>query len=621
MCGIFQVIERQRPVDAEQFARAFGLMKHRGPDHSAIRHWTCAIGPGQPVLHVACGHHRLSILDLDERSHQPFVRGDHSLLFNGEVYNFNELKQRAEWRRRIWETTGDTEVLWAGLVEEGMRFLKQMNGMWAFTFLDMTRGRLQAARDRYGKKPLFWHMNDETLIFSSTIAPIHAYLGTRPRLRMGHMMAYLLTGKMYPDGSDQTHIADVRQVPAGNHITVDLRNWSAHTEPYFTLTREQLRTQSDPNVLTEILSDAVRLRLVSDRQVGLLLSGGVDSSLVLAVLHARGWQDRVKCFIGETGRSEDAAYARQCAQKLGVSATEVRLQYDASVFARFLKMCQHHEKAFPFLGNAMAMSEMYEVIGAQGVPVVLDGTGGDEVFGGYWDRDFPAAVREAVWQGDASFLWSVGSANAHNAGWMLRSLRDLPLKNSYWHVDLRQLRKNLTPLHRRMGIRYEWTQSPDPLDKPCNDFTEALLTDVQPGGRLGEWIWHNDRNAMMSGVENRSPLLDYRLAPFLGTGYRSKFVRQFNKHELRDVFDRFVSLPTQWRTEKQGFRWAGRRFLTENRDAILEMIGSSRLLRERLRLDVYMDRVRRSQRVLRGSLTPRLLCLAGLEETIGMSGE
>ncbi len=455
-----------------------------------------------------------------------------------------------------------------------------------------------------------------TLCFSSTIAAICDYMEYRPALREQPLREYLLTGKMFPPADDATHLERIRRVPGGCHLRVNLTTWQTQTQPYFQPQRDQLRVAADQESLAEIVRDAARVRLVSDRQVGLLLSGGVDSTLVLAALYANQLHEQVHCFIGEAGRSDDADFARRSAAQLGITATEITLRYDAGAFDRFLKMCQHHEKAFPLLGNSMAMAEMYAAISQHDIPVVLDGTGGDELFGGYWGRCFPVAVRDAIRRRDREW-WHRTAWLPANRAMTRRALQSWPLQNQWWNLDLRLLRKCLHPLPLWLGIRAPvWRRSPDPAENPQPDFTTALLTDVQPGGRLAEWIWHNDRNAMMSGIENRSPLLDYRLVPFLGTGYREKFHGRYNKYELRRLFDAFVKLPTQWRTEKQGFRWNRKRFLTDNRARILDVIAASDYLQSRFRIRRFVDAAHRSNRVFHSSLTGRLLCVAGMDRAL-----
>ncbi len=146
---------------------------------------------------------------------------------------------------------------------------------------------------------------------------------------------------------------------------------------------------------------------------------------------------------------------------------------------------------------------------------------------------------------------------------------------------------------------------------------QALVRDAAQG-RLHEWLWQNDRNAMMSGIENRSPLLDYRLAPYMASGYRNGFIGQWNKPLLRNVFP--VPLPTQWRRDKQGFRWVYHRFLRNHRDQVLQLIAASQILPQRVDVARLLDAARRDPAYLGSSLVHRMLCVAGLEQACDFGG-
>jgi asparagine synthase (glutamine-hydrolysing) len=614
MCGILQVFSRNKPIDRERFHAALAEMKHRGPDHTgSFLHEHGLTCPDGSTVFVASGHQRLSILDLDPRSNQPFRREGRSLIFNGEIYNFRELRQSLAESGSEFRTSGDTEVLLEGLRHHGVDFLHRCNGMWGFSFLNEETRHALVARDRHGKKPVFYYADDEQIIISSTIRPVFAYLGRSPRWRNEGIDSFLAHGVMFPAADERTHFHELRQVRSGHALDIDLNSWELRDASYFEVRDAITDTAPEEAELAPLLKDAVVSRLVSDRKVGLLLSGGIDSTLVLSVIHAAGLHEQVHCYIGETGRSEDASYAKRCVGQLGIEATVVDLGYGADMFERYLKMCLHQEKPFPFLGSSMAMPEMYERIAADDVRVVLDGTGGDEQFGGYWDRQYPVALREALRNGD--FTWLRDSL-PRSPKPMTRVGR---ASSTAWHLpDFRALRKSLSPTLRALRFKPSSAMPADPLASPPATFTETLIRDASPGGRLGEWIWHNDRNAMMAGIENRSPILDYRLLPFIGTGYANKFVRQWNKHELRKVFDAFTPLPTQWREQKQGFRWNGRVFLRENRDAILDLIRSSPYLASRFDTKAFTDLARRDKRALVNSITPRLLCIAGISERLGV---
>lgn len=623
MCGFFQVFQRGKAIEPERFRRAFAGMRHRGPDYSGVEFTSstsCTPETGAP-LEIASGHHRLSILDLDDRAHQPFVRDQATFLFNGEIYNFRSLRPGLESLGARFSTESDTEVLMQGLTLRGTPFLDECNGMWAFSHFDDTKALVTAARDRYGKKPLFYYQDQDCLCLSSTIQPIHEYLGTKQRMKSEFVDSYLLFGQMFPPAGEETHLHDIQQVEAGSIVEFNLRSWTHRSRRYFSLPKQLERYPGDDENLSTIVADAVQARLVSDRKVGLMLSGGVDSTLILSVLHATGYQEKVHCFIGETGRSPDALFGAECAKKLGIEARLVQLDYGKDTFSRMLRLCRHQEKPFPFLGSTMAMSEMYEAIAEHDVRVVLDGTGGDELFGGYWERQFPVAIREALATRDWHWL---GQSLRHTPGTlaaMTGALKDILFPRALQTWSPKSVKKRYSPGPFLLGLNRSSVKPSDPFWNPPNRFADALMRDALPGGRLGEWIWHNDRNAMMSGIENRSPLLDYRLIPYLASGYRTKFHHQWNKHQLRQLFDTFSQLPTQWRQQKQGFRWNRKAFLRQNKTQLLELISASQYLAHRFRMDRFLDRARKHRKLLVSSTTLRLVCIAGIEAELGLAPE
>lgn len=146
--------------------------------------------------------------------------------------------------------------------------------------------------------------------------------------------------------------------------------------------------------------------------------------------------------------------------------------------------------------------------------------------------------------------------------------------------------------------------------------TEALGKDIAPGGKLGDWIWHNDRNSMMYSVESRSPFLDVNLHKFMFTDYSQKYHKNYNKFELRKVFNRFTPLPTQYRTEKQGFRWDGKHFFKNNKNEVMELINQSEFLRDIIEVDRFLAMSKRFPNLLKSSLGRRMLSIAGVEYSL-----
>lgn len=309
MCGIFAVIQKNKPIDEAALRAATNILAHRGPDHGGIATTTLSIPEGE--AHIGFGHRRLAIIDLDSRSDQPF-RDDRGILtYNGEIYNFQAIRDSMA-ADGPFMTQSDTEVLHRAFARHGDTVLNQFNGMWAFCFFDPIRHRVTASRDRYGKKPLFYYSDGETLCIASEAKAIFVWLGLKPVMRPEKLAAYIAFGMSFPDPQGDMFYENIREVRAGHSLDLDLDTWRFTERPWFGFNAAVLAERPP---LREAFETAVVARLLSDRPVGLLLSGGIDSSLILSVLAARGLQHQVHCFIGETGAtvSDDALYARQCA--------------------------------------------------------------------------------------------------------------------------------------------------------------------------------------------------------------------------------------------------------------------------------------------------------------------
>jgi asparagine synthase (glutamine-hydrolysing) len=625
MCGIFLVLERGAPVNDARAVAATASLRHRGPDGTGVHRFQQRLaGPdGDVLVSGFLGHTRLSVLDPQARSDQPMTRRDRSLVYNGEIYNFRQLRTELAHRGSVFSTEGDTEVLLELLATQGPQGLNRAHGMWAFCLLDEAAGTLLAARDRYGKKPLFYVHDANRLCIASEIAPILHYLGQRPQMVPSQLETFLRHGWLFPRAGGASHIHGIHQVGAGAAMSFDMARWTMLDEAYFSLDDYALGRLPDADELAENISQAVLERLVADRRVGLLLSGGIDSSLILAVLRARKLDSQVTCFTGDAGKSEDARYAQACVEQLGIAHVSVPLDYGSAGLEGFLAVCKHQEKPFPLIGNALAMPQLYAQIASHDVPVVLDGTGGDEIFGGYWDRQHGFAMAEAQAAGDQEWLDEALRGNENNPKFQVLVRGDQPVGMLTSGRPLASAGIVGSPndpddLGAFVDPSVGSAASSDPLDGFTGTLGQAMALDAS-GGRLHEWLWQNDRNAMMSGIENRSPLLDHRLAPFMHSGYRNKFSGPWNKLELRRLFPSFVELPTQWRKDKQGFRWVYGRFLRHNKAQVLELIEASRLLPQRVSVGPLLDLARRDARYLECSLLQRMLCLAGLEQEMGLS--
>lgn len=588
MCGLVVTIRRGGPVDPARLAAALDAVRHRGPDACG------AEVVSLPSAEVGLGHARLAIQDLDRRSDQPFASGRHRLAYNGEIYDHRVLAAGLPLA-----TTGDTEPLLRLLMRDGVEALRAANGMWAFAWLDEERARLTAARDRYGKKPLFYALEDDAFHLASEPGALASLLARPLAMRAEALDAFTADGWLFPRPDGATHLDGIREVRPGHALTLDIEHWTLDERKVFDLPGlESPLPDRDLGAaaLAATLADAVEARLISDRTVGLFLSGGVDSSLILSVLAHRGLTGNVVCITGDAGRSDDARYAEACIARLGIEAMRVPLPYDGLGFEGFLGVCRAQAKPFPLIGNVLGMPALYRAAADRDIRVVLDGTGADEIFGGYWRRYAGIARRDAEAAGDQAWL---ASLDAPKAG--------LPEREGLGQADMAWLKADA-----RAALSA--TAAHDPLIGFGGSLAEALALD-SAAGRMQEWLWQNDRNAMAFGVENRSPFLDWRLAAWARTPYRAKFGEGFNKRELRALFPRFVSLPTAERRDKQGFRWAYGQFFRANLEAVAALIAGSAMAGRYVERDRFADALRAGAMPLDSPLLHRLTVAAGLEAT------
>jgi len=596
MCGLIATFSRGGVVDAVRFREGLARLSHRGPDASCIE---MGVIPGCQSIEYGLGHARLSILDLEARANQPFRAGGRTIIYNGEIYNFRALAQRL-LPGFVPRTTGDTEVLLAVAAAHGLAALTAANGMWAFAMLDRAARRVIFGRDAYGKKPLFYVHTADGFSAASGLGALLALTGRRPSPGREHLIRFLADGWLFPDPSGSTHLADIREVRPGHCLTLCLDTWTVTEERVWSLPsgRRTADAGAAHEDLGDILRQAVEERLVSDRPVGLLLSGGVDSSLILSILAATGRLEGVGCYTGEAGKSEDSRYARACLERVGAKAREVPLDYGAVGLRQFLDVCRHQEKPFPLIGNVLGLPALYAAMAEDGVRVALDGTGADELFGGYWARYGGLALRDGHRAGASAWVERLADAGFVKQGPVP------PVREALAESELPFLRPDA---RRSVSL----SAPGDPLVGFDGSLAEAMRLDAEQG-RMQEWLWQNDRSAMAHSVENRSPFLDERLAAFIEAPPERKFEGPWNKTALRALFRRFVDLPTATRQDKQGFRWVYGRFFRSNQAAVLDLLGSSHQVREFVGAE-FIDQARTDEGLLDGPLAQRLLVLAGLE--------
>lgn len=409
MCGICGVVHKDgAPVDAPALGRMAGSLAHRGPDDAGI----------EVRGAVGLGHRRLSIIDLSAAGHQPMGNEDGSvrIVFNGEIYNYRELRDGLEKRGHRFRSHSDTEVILHLYEELGTDCLSRLRGMFAFAISDEPRRRLFVARDRVGKKPLYYADSARRFLFGSEIKAILAAGGV-PRRPDLQALNHYLTYQYVP--SPWTAFAGIRCLPPAHFLL--LEDGRATIERYWRLDYHPKLTAPEPALEEELrarLREAVRLRLVSDVPLGAFLSGGVDSSAVVALM-AQEMGQPVRTFsIGfREAQFDELPFARLVAERFGTRHTEWIVEPRALEILP--RLVWHYDQ--PFADPSAIPTWHVAKLAREHVTVVLNGDGGDEDFAGYgryaaneltvrrqrslpgrfWQRAraFAAGVRRALRQG------------------------------------------------------------------------------------------------------------------------------------------------------------------------------------------------------------------------------
>ncbi|MBL9202946.1 MAG: asparagine synthase (glutamine-hydrolyzing), partial [Opitutaceae bacterium] len=407
MCGIAGFIDPGSggPVRADAALRAMvSSLAHRGPDADGVWH--------EPAGRVHLGHRRLAVIDLSPGGAQPMVTDDGrgAIVFNGEIFNFAEIRAALVAEGLAFRSRSDTEVLLAALHQWGpARALPRLNGQFALAYFDARNRTLTLARDRFGEKPLHYALQDGMLIFASELKALRAHPGFRATVDASVLPAYLRYGYV---PAPRTILADTWKLSPAHWVRFDTTApRAAAPAPYWSLADTIAQAVARPIVGSDeelaeeterVLRRAVGLRLVSDRPIGCFLSGGIDSSTIAALMQAAAGR-RIRTFtVGfREAAMNEAEDAEKVARHLGTEHTAFTLG-PAEALAIVPRLAEIHDE--PFADSSLIPTSLLAQLTVRHVTVALTGDGGDEVFGGYnryvaarraWSRlrDWPRPVR------------------------------------------------------------------------------------------------------------------------------------------------------------------------------------------------------------------------------------
>ncbi|MFT3892211.1 MAG: asparagine synthase (glutamine-hydrolyzing) [Anaerolineales bacterium] len=563
MCGICGILhfDSNRSVQPGVLERMAYTIRHRGPDDEGYY----TDGP------MGLAHKRLSIIDLSAAAHQPMTNEDERLwiIFNGEIYNYQELRQQIIQRGHKLKSNSDTEVILHLYEDEGPKCVTKLNGMFSFVIWDRREQTLFAARDHFGIKPFYYAVHDNTFLFGSEIKALLAYDGLIPEINQDALADYLTfqfcLGK-------KTLFKGIQKLLPGHHLTLKAdgslsiqRYWGLdfqidtfHTEEYF------------KHQLLRLLEDAVRIQLRADVPVGAHLSGGLDSSTV-ASLAASLLDSPIHTFTGgfkDDPRYNETHYARMIADTHGTIHHETYPV--AQDFVDILPRLIYHMDE-PAAGPGLFPQYYVSKLASQNVKVVLGGQGGDEIFGGY-SRYLVAYLEECIRGGiqgtqeDDKYVVTFES--------VLPNLTQLqgyePMLKYFWADGLFNApdERYLHLVNRSSDMR-PFVNSE--LFDGCDGYIPAeAYRKLFNEGNLGSYINRmtrfdmltllpallhvEDRTSMAVSLESRVPLLDHRIVELVASmPPKIKYKGGRSKHIFREVVRHIVPQPIYDRKDKMGF--------------------------------------------------------------------
>ena len=523
MCGFGGIVHWNRQeVDPEELGRMVTLLRYRGPDQ------LCAVLP-DPWVGLA--HARLKVIDLSDGARQPMSSEDKKvwLLYNGEIYNFRELRQELKFLGASFHSQSDTEVVLRAYEAWGVQAISRLDGMFALAIWDRHSQTLLLARDRTGKKPLFYWTDGECVTFGSEIKALHSHSHV-PVSVNERVLPFLLAFGYPPTG--ETCYQEIAQVPPATYLI--LRQGERHPRPvsYWEIPLEKSRGQATQSrkmakeELRQRLTEAVRRRLVADVPLGAFLSGGIDSTIVVGLMSKLTSRHPVKTFsIGFTGdeRFNETPFAQEAASAFQTDHTVFNVTPQS--FDLLEKLVWHHDQ--PFGDSSAIPMFLISRLAKEHVTVALTGDGGDEAFAGYtrflaalWSERLPRFALEAscrllrrIPQETERSLFAQASR--------FTSVARFPLPERYWrwiayfrepssllaggasHVN------GMEGLHASLGTWWKLSEGSPLLSRLLYlNFKEYLPNDL---------LVKADRCSMAHGLEIRSPFLDTALLEYAAT--------------------------------------------------------------------------------------------------------
>lgn len=543
MCGIAGYIGRLR-LPSEIVGRTLELMKNRGPDIQSHNEF---ISEKSAVFFL---HSRLSIIDLDPRSNQPFRLGESWIIFNGEIYNYLEIKSDLEKKGISFRTNSDTEVLLQAYLTYGESCTEYLEGMWSFAIFDSKKNQVFASRDRFGEKPFYYFRNSDGVYFGSEVKFIHSLLGKKIAFNYNQLLRYSVLGykSLYKYG--ETYFENLKELPAGHSISFPLNQNSEILKRYW---KPDLAVRHDMSLEEAIdgsrarLIDSMKIRLRSDVPLAFCLSGGVDSAS-LASIAAKIFNYNAVTFsiIDSDERYNEEENIRATIDDIGCGHHLIHLNHQNGL-KRLSDLIQYHDAPIATI-TYYVHSMLSEAISREGYRVAFSGTSADELFTGYYDH-FILHLNEI--SNTPDYADALENWKKH----ILSVIRNPVFRNPALYSDHPEYRehifdgqeKNRQYLKKSFICNYEEKKYTNSLLR--NRMMNELFTEVTP-----VILHEDDLNSMKYSIENRSPFLDSKLMEFAYSIPAKHLIKDGQaKYVLREAVKGILNEKVRTDRVKKGF--------------------------------------------------------------------
>jgi len=572
MCGIVGFITKEK-IAKNVFEEMVSSLHHRGPNDSGYQ----IIIENSKKLFF--GHTRLSILDISNNAHQPMISENENfiLIYNGEMYNYIELKNELKKLGYDFKSSGDSEVVLKSFLEWGNNCFNKFNGMWALAIYDKINKRIILSRDRLGKKPLYYYKGKDKFIFASEIKAILKYpnLDIKPNLKK--VYRYLSTNYRYIDIDEESYFENIYHIPKSTYVEIDL-DCNMKIEKYWKLSKFDNYQNKDNEIIEkfrELLIDSVKIRLRSDVPVGCFLSGGMDSTSITSIAY-KVLKTPIRTFSGITGKEKGIYDESEFIDEV-VREANAKHQYivpnPEDIFQIVDEMMNYHDEPI----CTVTWYSLYLIVKKMKdskVPVVLNGHGGDELLAGYWDHyhyhfyDLNYSQKEIkAWHENHNRdINEIGKFKTLINNLNTKKIKEINKFPDYSYIFNDEIRK-------KFNLNIELF-TPDSTSLLTQRLYKELFFETVPASLRAE-----DRNTMANSIESRSPFLDYRLIEFsFNLNNKYKIRNGIGKWILRESMKGILPEKVRTRKDKAGFiSPADEWFRTINKNQILTMLNSQEL--------------------------------------------